>query len=95
MKRPQAIKGAAKKWREYDARVLHFGEYKGYEVYDVCFPEGMLTGYPIILMYKEGEPVLELQYVAEQFFGDSVFDIRRIAAKNTRAKRMADKEKTR
>lgn len=92
MKRPQAIKDEAKEWLEYGARVHHIGEYKEYEVYAVHFPEGMVTGYPIILMYKEGEPVLELQYEAEQFFGDSVFEIRRIAAKNARDRQKAARE---
>ena len=89
MKRPQAIKDEAKEWLEYGARVHHIGKYKGYEVYSVDFPDGMITGYPIILLYKEGEPVLELQYEAERFFGDSVFDIMRIAAKNTRDRQKA------
>ena len=44
----------------------------------------MVTGYPIIVMYKEGDPVLERQYEAERFFGVSVFYIKRIAANNTR-----------
>lgn len=89
MKTPLAIKEEAKEWREYGARVHHIGNYKGYEVYAVLFPEGMLTGYPIILMYKEEEPVLELQYEAERFFGDDVFEIKRIAAKQMRDRRKA------
>ena len=97
MRIPEVVKSEARGFIEdYDAKLKHIGEYKGYEVYFICFPEDMLTGYPIIFMYKEGEPVWELQYEAEQFFGDDVFEIMRIAAKNTRdrrkAARMANKD---
>ena len=92
MRTPQAVKDAAKFFLEEGDKLFHIGDYNGYEVYQVVFPEGECTGYPIIFMYKEDEPVLELQYEAEMFFGVSVFEIMRIAAKNTRERRKAARE---
>ena len=89
MRTPQAVNDEARFFLEEGAKLYHSGEYNGYEVYEVGFPDGMPTGYPIIYLYKEGEPVLELQYEAEQFFGEDVFEIMRKAKKNARERRKA------
>jgi len=92
MRAPQAVKDDAKFFLDEGAKLYHIGEYEGYEVYGIRYAEEMETGYPIVFLYKEGEPVMELQYEAEQFFGVSVFEIRRVAAKNARERRKAERE---
>ena len=89
MRTPQVVKEEAKYFLDEGAKLYHIGEFNGYEVYQVGFPPDECTGYPIVFLYKEGEPVLELQYEAEMFFGVSVLEILRVAAKNTRARRKA------
>lgn len=89
MRTPQVVKDEAKFFLDGGAKLYHIGEYSGYDVYQVGFPPDECTGYPIVFLYKEGEPVLELQYDAEMLFGVSVFEIMRIAAKNTRERRKA------
>ena len=89
MRAPQVVKDEAKFFLDGGAKLHHIGEYNGYEVFQVGFPPDECTGYPIVFLYKEGEPVLEIQYEAKMFFGVSVFEILRVAAKNTRARRKA------
>lgn len=89
MRTPQAVKDAAKFFLSEKWKLVHIGEYEGYEVYDLCANEIVNIGYPIVYLYKEGEPVLEIQYNGEILFGVSVFEIRRAAAKNTRDRRKA------
>ena len=83
MRTLQAVKDEAQFFLEEGAKLYHIGEYNGYEVYEVGFPDGIPTGYPIIYLYKEGKPVFEFQYEVD------VFEIMRIAAKNTRERRKA------
>ena len=52
----------------------------------------MLTGYPLIFMRKEGEPVWQLMNEAKQFFGDREFDIIAIAEKSARERRKVARE---
>lgn len=74
------------------AKLSHVGEYNGYEVFVVCFPEDMVTGLPIIYLYKEGEPVLEFQGCVGMFDNTDVLDVMRIAERNTRERRKAARQ---
>ena len=99
MRTPQAVKDAAEYFLSGGWKLVHVGEFKGYEVYDLCANEIVNIGYPIIYLYKEGEPVLEIQDNGEILLGVSVFDILHTAQKkkNTRERRKAArfaKEKT-
>lgn len=93
MRTPDAVKEAAKDRASCYSRVgyAHLGPYQGYEVYTLrVFDELPLPiGLPEVYLFKEGLDVITV-------CGHDVFEIMRIAAKNTRdrrkATRMANKD---
>ncbi len=92
MRTPQAVKDAAKFFLEDGAKLSYIGAFNGYEVYLVCPPEDMVTGLPIIYLYKEGEPVLSFQGYVGMFDNMDVFDVIRIAERDTRERRKAARQ---
>ena len=89
MRTPQEVKEAAKGYlEEHGAKLRHVGNYNGYEVYEVCYPVDILTGFPIVFLYKEGVPVVEHYHYKD---GVRVFEILDTATKNARERRKARK----
>ena len=85
MRTPQVVKDAIKPFIERCGAigVRRVGDYHGYGVYIVRYPEGMVTGFPHLFFYKKDE---ELQRIDGW---DSLKVLREIREEKNRRRREA------
>lgn len=51
---PSAVKEEMKYLLEHeDGEIVHIGQYQGHEVYRYYFPDNVMTGYPIVILYHQ------------------------------------------
>ena len=85
MRTPQAVKTAAKELADkYPSKFWHVGEYRGFEVFTLCFLEPV-ADLPEIYLYKKGREVITL-------YGEQVYEIIEAAEKNKKQRTQHETE---
>ena len=56
METPKEVKvAAASLIEQYGDSFEHLGKYRGRDVWEYCFPEDVITGYPVLFLFKRGK----------------------------------------
>lgn len=49
---PSAVKDEVQYLLETEGGdIVRLGDYQGFEAYQYCFPDGMVTGFPVVILY--------------------------------------------